>query len=107
MTVKPDRPAAWHIGNSFWVFPLPQRASARQLRAEWADGSVSFTDPLPTELRRKLENYFDTDLSRVRIHVGSQPACLGAIALANRNDVYFAPGQYKPSTESGPIRDRS
>ena len=95
-------------GHSSWLPRFSSRSdeplranSAQEIPADWAHGSVCFSDRLPTELRRALGSFFDADFSSVRVHVGSQPSSMGAIALANGDDVYFSPGRYDPNTRAG------
>ncbi len=52
-------------------------------------------------MQRRAEALFGTDFSGVRIHVGPQPASIGALAFTTGNDIYFAPGQYSPTTPHG------
>lgn len=52
-----------------------------------------------------LEQHFQTDLSEVRIHTGSEAeasaAQLDALAYTTGRDIYFAAGTYSPATSSG------
>ena len=57
--------------------------------------------PLPKEVQRKMETIFRADFSDVRIHVGPQAQQMGALAFAMGSDIYFAPGQYNPTTPHG------
>lgn len=57
--------------------------------------------PLPGDVRGKMEGSFGTDFSSVRVHEGSQASSLGALAYAQGTDLHFAPGQYQPNTQSG------
>lgn len=57
--------------------------------------------PLPIGLRHELEAIFKTDFSSVRIHIGSQPRGIGALALASGENICFAPGQYRPAGAEG------
>ncbi len=56
---------------------------------------------LPPILRRKMESFFETDLSAVRVHVGPEAPAIGALAFTLGTDIYFAPGQYQPDTPQG------
>jgi hypothetical protein len=58
-------------------------------------------EPLPTAVRKQMETYFETDFSDVRVHVGSDASAIGALAFTIGSDLYFAPGQYQPHTQSG------
>lgn len=57
--------------------------------------------PLPIGLRHELEAIFKTDFSSVRIHIGSQPRGIGALALTSGENICFAPGQYRPAGAEG------
>lgn len=58
-------------------------------------------ESLPAAVRRQMEAYFQADFSDVRIHVGSEAAAIGALAFTVGTDLYFAPGQYQPHTQTG------
>jgi hypothetical protein len=58
-------------------------------------------NPLPAPLLAKMQAAFDADFSGVRVHVGAQPARIGAIAFTTGNDIYFAPGRYQPDSVQG------
>lgn len=57
--------------------------------------------PLPSEVRTKMETAFNTDFSDVRIHVGQEASSIGALAYTWGTDIHFAPGQYNPHTIHG------
>ncbi|HWU90092.1 MAG TPA: GNAT family N-acetyltransferase [Kofleriaceae bacterium] len=57
--------------------------------------------PLPSAVRRRMESLFGADLSEVRIHQGAQPAAIDAVAFTAGSDIYFAPGQYRPTEPAG------
>ncbi len=57
--------------------------------------------PLPEATQRKMETLFKADFSAVRIHVGPQAQQIGARAFTLGSDIYFAPGQYNPTTSHG------
>ncbi len=58
-------------------------------------------EPLPDEVRAKMEALLGMDFSAVRIHVGPQAENIGARAFARGTDIFFAPGEYQPLTASG------
>lgn len=58
-------------------------------------------EPLPEEVRTKMEAEFGTDFSAVRIHITPDVAVLGARACTRDSDIFFAPGQYAPRTARG------
>ncbi|MBC7974974.1 MAG: DUF4157 domain-containing protein [Myxococcales bacterium] len=57
--------------------------------------------PLPDDVRRKMEHAFSADFSAVRIHEGLQAQAVGALAFTRGADIFFAPGQYRPTTTRG------
>lgn len=58
--------------------------------------------PLPEELQVTFGRAFNSDFSRVRIHVGSAAErSLVARAYAEGSDIFFAPGQYDPESSHG------
>lgn len=62
----------------------------------------SSTNTLPEDVQDKMENSFQADFSNVKIHQNSQSANdQNALAYTQGNDVHFAPGQFKPGTQSG------
>jgi hypothetical protein len=57
--------------------------------------------PLPDQVRAKMEAAFSADFSEVRVHVGQEAAAIGAIAYTWGTNIHFAPGQYNPHTIQG------
>ncbi|MCG8607477.1 DUF4157 domain-containing protein, partial [bacterium] len=57
--------------------------------------------PLPDEVKTKMEIALGADFSNVRVHVGQQAPSIGALAYTRGSDIYFAPGQYNPQTYYG------
>jgi len=57
--------------------------------------------PIPDQVRAKMEAAFGTDFSDVRIHVGQEASSIGAIAYTWGTNIHFAPGQYSPHTIQG------
>lgn len=57
--------------------------------------------PIPDSIRHKMEAFFQTDFSQVRVHQGPEAARLGALAFTLGTEIYFAPGQYQPYTQRG------
>ena len=61
--------------------------------------------PLPHETRSLMESRLGHDFSGVRVH--SDPAShglnrdLNSLAFTTGRDIYFAPGQFQPGTDSG------
>ena len=56
---------------------------------------------LPEAVQQKMEATFGTDFSDVRIHTGPEAASIGALAFTMGSTIYFAPGQYNPTTSHG------
>jgi hypothetical protein len=57
--------------------------------------------PIPDQVRAKMETAFGMDFSDVRIHVGQEATSIGAIAYTWGTNIHFAPGQYSPHTIQG------
>lgn len=57
--------------------------------------------PMPGGVRAKMEHALGADFSAVRIHEGSQATTLGALAYTQGTNIHFAPGQYRPDSQSG------
>lgn len=57
--------------------------------------------PLPPELRSQMEQALGADFSAVRIHEGGEASAIGAKAFTRGHDIFFAPGQYDPTSEHG------
>ena len=67
----------------------------------------SFTLPsgrgqqIPDQVRGKMERFFGTDFSGVRVHVGPEAPAIGALAFTVGDTIVFAPGQYDPGSPRG------
>lgn len=61
--------------------------------------------PLPLDIRNEMEESFQADFSKVRIHTGSMAVqmtrSLNALAFTNGYDIYFNEGKYNPESPSG------
>ena len=58
--------------------------------------------PLPGWLLSKMQGFFNTDLSHVRIHMDSaQALALGVYAFASGHHIHFAPGWFDPFSHKG------
>jgi Domain of unknown function (DUF4157) len=57
--------------------------------------------PLPEALQKKMEAFFGTDFSDVRVHVGQEASSIGALAFTHGSNIFFAPGLYSPGTPQG------
>jgi hypothetical protein len=58
-------------------------------------------DPLPPNVRQKMESFFGTSFADVRVHVGPHASAIGALAFTQGSHIHFAPGQYNPVTPQG------
>jgi len=56
---------------------------------------------LPMAVRQQMESALDASFADVRVHVGPEASRIGAIAFTTGSDIYFAHGQYNPSTPQG------
>jgi len=74
--------------------------AAFQLPANLANFSGG-GQPLPPDVRTKMESFFGASFGEVRVHVGPHAAAIGALAFTQGTDIHFAPGQYNPMTPQG------
>jgi len=88
--------------------PAPQQtiqrtanAQAFQLPANLSNFAGLVGQPLPEPVRQKMESFFNTSFTDVRVHVGAQASSIGALAFTHGSNLYFAPGQYNPHTVQG------
>jgi hypothetical protein len=58
-------------------------------------------EPLPPNVRQKMESFFGASFSDVRVHVGPHASAIGALAFTQGSHIHFAPGQYNPATPQG------
>lgn len=56
---------------------------------------------LSPEVRAPLERQFGASFSGIRIHEDGVAQASDALAVAEGNDIHFAPGQFQPKTEPG------
>jgi len=57
--------------------------------------------PLPAAVRQRMESLFGTSFADVRLHVGTHPQSIGALAFTRGNHVHLATGQYDAATGRG------
>lgn len=80
------------------------RANAGSIESRIESASSSSV-PIAESARAPLEDRFGVDFSGVRIHTDSAASSLSndldALAFTHGRDIYFASGQYSPSTPSG------
>jgi hypothetical protein len=74
---------------------------AWRLPADRGNFGVGTGQPLPPAVLQKMESFFGTSLSDVRVHVGTQAPSIGAVAFTQGSNIYFAPGEYNPTTSQG------
>lgn len=89
----------------------PQRPGTVAMRKQDAGSAFRVADSvlrkqgpgqaLPEALRGRMEAAMRADFAAVRVHVGPQAQSIGAVAFTTGNDLFFAPGQYRPDTQSG------
>ncbi len=73
-----------------------------QMKEGSSTEASSGTTQEPGNYMTQMQSAFDTDFSDVNIHEDSKTASdLGALAFTQGNNVHFAPGQFKPDTQSG------
>ena len=78
-----------HAGESFALppnFTLRPRGSGQ---------------PMPEPVQKKMEAFFNTSFTDVRVHVGNEAPSIGVLAFTHGTDLYFAPGQYNPHSTHG------
>ncbi|MCX5557531.1 DUF4157 domain-containing protein [Streptomyces sp. NBC_00038] len=64
--------------------------------------SAPGTEPLPGEVRHRMEAWFGEDFSRIRVSSAPQSAeGAGARALTRNDRLWFADGEYRPGTRDG------
>jgi hypothetical protein len=90
--------------------PTPTPAHAQTVQRKSSKGVDAFRvplqpksggQPLPSEVRSKMEAAFGADFSDVRVHVGHEASRIGAIAYTWGSNIHFAPGHYNPHTLQG------
>ncbi|HEX8512135.1 MAG TPA: DUF4157 domain-containing protein, partial [Allosphingosinicella sp.] len=92
--------------------PLAHQGAGHVAQPRGGDGSFEIDpvqiglargggQPLPQVLLAKMEAAFGADFSAVRVHVGPQASRIGAIAFTTGDDLYFAPGRYRPDSVQG------
>jgi len=74
---------------------------ARQLPASQGNFGAGSGQPLPPAVLQKMESFFKTSFADVRVHVGAQAPSIGAVAFTQGSNIYFAPGEYNPTTSQG------
>lgn len=57
--------------------------------------------PLPADVRQRMEAALGQRFDQVRVHVGPHVQAVGALAFTQGTNIHFAFGQYNPSTPQG------
>ncbi len=106
-TVQPAVPARPHTPQPI----LPKSSAAAPVRPLVGDAftlPANLTlkprgsgQPLPGPIQKKMESFFNTSFSDVRVHVGPEAPAIGALAFTHGSQLYFAPGQYNPHSMQG------
>ncbi|PWT90571.1 MAG: hypothetical protein C5B56_05220 [Proteobacteria bacterium] len=86
-------------GRTFSWRSTPSQPGVQALPVAFAPPSGGW--PLPPAVQARMETAFGANFSQVRIHVGPQPASVGAAAFTWGTNIYFAPGQYNPHVPDG------
>lgn len=76
-------------------------SNAMQLPDTMANFATVGGEPLPPAIRQKMESFYGTSFSDVRVHVGPHASQIGALAFTQGSHIHFAPGQYNPSSPQG------
>jgi hypothetical protein len=101
---QPQRTAPPFMAGPRSAGPVVQRlanGAALQLPAHLAHFGSGSGQRLPAVVQQKMEAFFKTSFADVRVHVGPQAATIGALAFTQGANLFFAPGQYDPSTSRG------
>jgi Domain of unknown function (DUF4157) len=93
----PSRVAAARVGEVPTVSPSEAAASFDFATIPIFDSPWTLPQPLLTGMERS----FGENFTKVRIHEGPGASTVGAIALAQGNELHFAPGHYRPGTPAG------
>jgi len=81
--------------------PLTANPGAVALPAPMQRFATGLGQPLPPDVRQRMESVFGAKFGDVRVHVGPQAASMGALAFTHGSDIHFAPGHYNPRTPRG------
>ena len=69
--------------------------------AAFQSTSAGVGSALPPPVQKKMEAAFGSNFSDVRIHETTKAESIGAAAYTQGTNIYFAPGQYDPSSLGG------
>lgn len=69
------------------------------VHSHWADGKRS--QELPAATRQKMEGAFGQSFGGVKVHPASDRAAGSVHALAQGEELHFAPGRFRPGTAEG------
>jgi GH24 family phage-related lysozyme (muramidase) len=88
-------------GSSTQQHPVQRRADGHGTGAGEMPPVGGSGQPLPAQVRSKMEGALGADFSAVRIHEGPRASSLGALAYTQGTDIHFAAGQYQPHSQRG------
>ena len=97
----PARLSEINAGANSPIIQPHAQGEAFQLPSHLASFGSSPGRSLPDSVKERMETFFRTDFSDVRVHVGPQASSIGALAFTHGSNLYFAPGQYNPETPQG------
>jgi hypothetical protein len=84
---------------------IQRHAASNAAAFQLPETMTKFTEiggqPLPPNVRQKMESFFGASFADVRVHVGPQAAAIGALAFTQGSHIHFAPGQYNPASPQG------
>ncbi len=88
--------------GTFQLKPAAPLGNATPLPDDFAGGrSFAPGKRMAPTIQAKMESVFGTSFADVRIHEGPEAASIGALAFTQGSSIYFAPGQYNPTTPHG------
>ncbi len=64
-------------------------------------GAADRGQPLPETVLLRMEQLFSTSFADVRVHLGPEPASLGALAFVHGSDIYVEREVYDPDSAVG------
>lgn len=98
-STEPDHPLSMHFNPNLVQIPVQSAPEPTPIlqRAPTTHGGRS----IPTPVRHKMEQSFNTSFADVKVHEGNHANSLGAIAYTQGSHIHFASGKYNPDTSSG------
>jgi len=68
--------------------------TALLLEGDVCHAAAAAGQQMPPAVQQRMESFFGARFGDVRIHIGPQPASIGATAFTHGSHIHFAPGQY-------------